>query len=111
MATCRSTYPITNDEIGHAAFLNAYLESKGEGAGKLKKFHNLPLSKVIGANQNLGRITSLQSLNVDISWYFRYRSTKNSDLSAPSPQLLNNNYQPAIPISDEDTIRTLLCYC
>src|SRR5258708_22149957 len=49
------------------------------------------------------RITNLQALNVDTSWYFRYRSTKNPDLGAQFPQLLNIKNQPAIPISDSDT--------
>ncbi len=93
----------TDDEISHAAFLNAYLESKGEEPVSLEKFRTIPPSKATGANQNLGRITNLQSLNVDTSWYFRYRSTKNPDLGAQFPQLLNIKNQPAIPINDEDT--------
>jgi Ferritin-like domain len=93
----------TDDEISHAAFLNAYLESKGEAPVNFTKFQTLPPSKATGANQNLGRITNLQALNVDTSWYFRYRSAKNPDLSAQFPQLLNIRNQPAIPISDADT--------
>jgi len=93
----------TDDEISHAAFLNAYLESKGEEPVNLKAFQTLPPSKATGANQNLGRITNLQALNVDTSWYFRYRSTNNPDLGAQFPQLLNIKNQPAIPISDNDT--------
>jgi Ferritin-like domain len=93
----------TDDEISHAAFLNAYLESKGEQPVSFKEFQTLSPSKATGANQNLGRITNLQALNVDTSWYFRYRSTTNPDLGAQFPQLLNINKQPAIPISDADT--------
>jgi hypothetical protein len=93
----------TDDEISHAAFINAYLESKGEEPVNFNKFQTLPPSKATGANQNLGRITNLQSLNVDTSWYFRYRSTTNPDLGAQFPQLLNITKQPAIPISDADT--------
>jgi hypothetical protein len=93
----------TDDEISHAAFLNAYLESKGEAPVSFKAFQTIPPSKATGANQSLMRITNLQSLNVDTSWYFRYRSTQNTDLGAQFPQLLNIRNQPAIPISDSDT--------
>jgi Ferritin-like domain len=93
----------TDDEISHAAFLNAYLESKGEEPVNFKSFQTIPPSGATGANQNLMRITNLQALNVDTSWYFRYRSTKNPDLGAQFPQLLNINNQPAIPINDSDT--------
>ncbi len=93
----------TDDEISHAAFLNAYLESKGEAPVSFEAFRTIPPSKATGANQNLMRITNLQALNVDTSWYFRYRSTQNPDLGAQFPQLLNIQNQPAIPISDADT--------
>ena len=98
----------TDDEISHAAFINAYLESKGEAPVSFAAFQTLLPSKATGANQNLMRITNLQSLNVDTSWYFRYRSTLNPDLGATFPQLLNITNQPAIPISDADTDPTAL---
>jgi Ferritin-like domain len=93
----------TDDEISHAAFLNAYLESKGEEPVSFKAFQTLQPSKATGANQDARHITNLQALNVDTSWYFRYRSTNNPDLGAEFPQLLNIKNQPAIPISDKDT--------
>ena len=93
----------TDDEISHAAFLNAYLASKGEQVVNLDPFRVLPPTKATGANQNLKRLTNLQTLNVDTSWYFRYRSTQNPDLGARFPQLLNITNQPAIPLNDTDT--------
>jgi hypothetical protein len=93
----------TDDEISHAAFLTAYLKSKGEVPVDLTPFANLQGSQATGANKGAGRITNLLSLNVDTSWYFRYRSTQNPDLGAAFPQLLNITNQPAIPISDTDT--------
>jgi hypothetical protein len=92
----------TDDEISHAAFLTAYLKSKGEVPVDLTPFANLQGSKATGA-KGTGRITNLLSLNVDTSWYFRYRSTQNPDLGATFPQLLNITNQPAIPVSDTDT--------
>ena len=93
----------TDDEISHAAFINAYLEYKGEEPVNLKPFQTLPPSAATGANHDLRRLTNLQALNVDTSWYFRYRSTQNPDLGAKFPQLLNITKQPAIPVSDADT--------
>jgi len=93
----------TDDEISHAAFLAAYLKSKGEVPIDLTPFATLQGSQATGANKNAGRITNLLSLNVDTSWYFRYRSTQNPDLGATFPQLLNITNQPAIPLNDTDT--------
>ena len=93
----------TDDEISHAAFLTAYLRSKGEVPVNLTPFANLQGSQATGANKSAGRITNLLSLNVDTSWYFRYRSTQNPDLGATFPQLLNITNQPGIPVNDTDT--------
>src|SRR5579863_10519001 len=92
----------TDDEISHAAFLTAYLQSKGVKPVDLTAFANLQGSKATGA-KGVGRITNLLSLNVDTSWFFRYRSTQNPDLGATFPQLLNIKNQPAIPLNDNDT--------
>ena len=48
----------TDDEISHAAFLAAYLKSKGEAPVDLTPFANLQGSKATGA-AGVGRITSL----------------------------------------------------
>ena len=92
----------TDDEISHAAFLTAYLQSKGVKPVDLTAFANLQGSKATGA-KGVGRVTNLLSLNVDTSWFFRYRSTQNPDLGATFPQLLNIRNQPAIPLNDNDT--------
>jgi hypothetical protein len=93
----------TDDEISHAAFINAYLSSKGEQPVNLDEFRTLPPTTATGANQTLKRLTNLQMLNVDTSWYFRYRSTQDPDLGAKFPQLLNITNQPAIPLNDTET--------
>ena len=96
----------TDDELSHAAFLNAYLQSKGAEQVNLDKFRTLPSSKATGARQ-IGRLTNLQRLNVDTSWYTRYRSKKNPDFGATFDQAVNITNQPAIPLNDTDTPPTL----
>src|ERR1700758_972999 len=71
----------TDDELSHAAFLAAFLRSKGEVPLDLEQFRTLPSSQATGARQ-IKRITNLMNLNVDLSWYTRYRSGKNPDLGA-----------------------------
>jgi hypothetical protein len=75
----------TLDEMSHAVFLNAYLESKGAEPVNLDALRTLQGSKATGA-QNIGRLTNLMHLNVDTSWFIRYRSTTNPDLGATFPQ-------------------------
>src|SRR6185369_15335842 len=86
----------TDDEISHRDFLNAYLKSKGAQPIDFHQFEILQPTKAAGALGN-GRLTNLQKLTVDTSWYFRYRSTQNPDLGAKFPQLINIANQPAIP--------------
>ena len=92
----------TDDELSHAAFLNAYLISKGEEPVDLDAFRNLPSSQASGA-KNIGRLTNLLKLNVDLSWYTRYRSAKNPDLKAKLKGPFTIKSQPAIPLNDTDT--------
>jgi hypothetical protein len=92
----------TDDELSHAAFLNAYLISKGEEAVDLEPFRNLPSSQATGA-KNKGRLTNLLKLNVDLSWYTRYRSGKNPDFGVKFKGPFTIENQPAIPLNDNDT--------
>jgi hypothetical protein len=94
----------TDDELSHAAFLNAYLRSKGARPVNLDEFRTFPSSKATGARQ-VGRLTNSQTLDVDTSWYIRYRSTKNPDLGAGFPQAVTIRREPAISVSDADTPR------
>jgi hypothetical protein len=89
--------------MSHATFLNAYLMSKGETPVNLDEFRTLPSSQATGAKQ-IGRLTNLMNLDVDTSWYTRYRSTQNPDLGGgPFPQAVHIMNQPAIPVNDADT--------
>ena len=92
----------TDDEMSHAAFLNAYLMSKGEQPVNLDAFRTLPSSQATGAKQ-IGRLTNLMKLTVDPSWYTRDRSTQNPDFGATFPQAVNLMNEPAIPLNDTDT--------
>jgi hypothetical protein len=92
----------TDDELSHAAFLNAYLISKGQQPVDLDAFRTLPSSEATGA-KSIGRLTNLQKLNVDLSWYTRYRSGENSDLGAHFKGPFVIHHEPGIPISDTDT--------
>jgi len=92
----------TDDEMSHVAFLNAYLESKGEEPVNFDRFRTLPSSKATGAKQ-IGRLTNLMKLNVDTSWYRRYRSEENPDDGANIGQALQIHGEPAIPLNDSDT--------
>jgi len=94
----------TDDEISHAAFLNAYLASKGAPSVNLDHFRTLQGSQATGAQQ-IGRLTNLMRLTVDTSWWTRYRSDQNPDLGATFPQAiptLNVGQHPAIPRNDAE---------
>ena len=91
----------TLDEVSHAAFLNAYLESKGADPVNLDKFRTLQGSKA-GPRASSGRLTNLMHLNVDTSWYIRYRSATNPDFGTTYPQAIPINNRPAIPRDNND---------
>src|SRR5437879_6151768 len=89
----------TDDEISHAALLNAYLASKGEQQVDLRQFATLQPSQVSFVPQT-GRLTNLKQLTVDTSWWTRYRSTTNPDFRATFPDAvpsLNSGLHTAIP--------------
>jgi len=94
----------TDDELSHAAFLNAYLRSKGEQQVNLRQFANLPPSQVSFVPQT-GRLTNLKQLTVDTSWWTRYRSTTNPDFGATFPNAvpsLDIGLHTAIPRNDDE---------
>jgi hypothetical protein len=91
----------TNDELSHANFLNAYLESKGAESVNLDQFRTLQGSTASIAAKTK-RLTNLMNLNVDTSWFTRYRSANNPDLGATFPQAVTITNRTAIPRSDAD---------
>jgi hypothetical protein len=91
----------TLDEVSHATFLNAYLESVGAEPVNFDEFVTLPGSTAEGSTGS-SRLTNLMNLNVDTSWFVRYRSTTSPDLGATFPQAITLNGVTAIPRSDAD---------
>jgi hypothetical protein len=91
----------TLDEVSHATFLNAYLESRGAQPVNLSEFETLPGSTAKGSSGK-PRLTNLMSLNVDTSWYVRYRSATNPDLGSTFPQAITLEGVTAIPRTDAD---------
>ncbi len=91
----------TLDEVSHATFLNAYLESRGAEPVNFTQFETLPGSTATGSSGKL-RLTNLMHLNVDTSWYVRYRSATNPDFGATFPQAVTITNRTAIPITNAD---------
>jgi hypothetical protein len=93
------------DEVSHATFLNGYLESKGVDSVDFSEFQTLQGSTAPGA-ANIGRLTNLMHLNVDTSWFIRYRSATNPDFGATFPQAINITNRTAIPRKEADLTGT-----
>jgi hypothetical protein len=91
----------TLDEVSHATFLNAYLESRGEEPVNFDQFRTLEGSTATGSS-GIKRLTNLMHLNVDTSWYVRYRSATNPDSGATFSQALNLKDVTAIPRNNAD---------
>jgi hypothetical protein len=91
----------TLDEVSHANFLNAYLAYRGAEPVNFDQFRTLPGSTATGSS-GIKRLTNLMHLNVDTSWYVRYRSTTNPDSGASFPQAVNITNRTAIPITNAD---------
>jgi len=95
----------TDDEMSHAAFINAYLRAHGEQPVNLDSFRTLPSSRASGA-RDIGRLTNLMELTVDTSFWTRYRSDSgNPDLGDTFPQAvpgLARGRFPAIPRNNGD---------
>jgi hypothetical protein len=91
----------TLDEVSHATFLNAYLESRGAEPVNFSQFETLKGSTATGSSLK-PRLTNLMNLNVDTSWFVRYRSATNPDFGATFPQAITLNNVTAIPRTDAD---------
>jgi hypothetical protein len=105
----------TDDELSHAAFIRAYLASKGASTAELDlldgpHFRTLPGSTATGSSGK-NRLTNLMQLNVDTSFWTRYRSDANNPDLDPNfvfAQAVNPpggiKNRTAIPRNDADTM-------
>jgi hypothetical protein len=100
------------DEINHAAFSKAYLESKGAKVIDQRDFANLPSSRAKGA-RHLGLLTNLTHLTVDTSFWSCNRSVTNPDFDPGAPSVevipsLNVGQHTVIPRTGDDTALSFL---
>src|SRR6266704_2548302 len=89
----------TADEFSHQNFLNAFLVKMNRQPVNLDRFRNLPGSPV--APNSALRLTNLMHLNVDTSWYLRYRSSGNPDFGDTFGQAVNIVDRPGIPVQNQ----------
>ena len=100
----------TDDELSHAAFLNAYLKTHGAEEVNLDRFRKLPGSMATGVDKSkIGkRLTNLLRLDVNLNWYTQFRSEEYPDLGAFLKGPFNILNEPAIPLTDTDTPPTIV---
>jgi hypothetical protein len=91
----------TLDEISHATYLNAYLESEGADPVNFDRFRNPRGSSASGA-QNIGRLTNLMHLDMDTGWYIRYRTMEDPNYGASIPRAIRIVNRPSIPRTDAE---------
>lgn len=89
----------TDDEVSHHTFLNALLVRLGKRPVSLEPFRTLPSSPA--SPTQAPRLTNLMHLNVDTSWYLRYRSEGNPDLGDTFGQVVDIVNRPGIPVQPE----------
>ena len=89
----------TADEFSHQDFLNAFLVKMHKEPVNLEPFRTLPSSPV--APVQTGRLTNLTHLNVDTSWFLRYRSSGNPDFGDIFEQAVTIVDRPAIPVQNQ----------
>lgn len=89
----------TADEFSHQSFLNAFLVKMHKQPVNLEPFRTLPSSPVAPVQSH--RLTNLMHLNVDTSWYLRYRSSGNPDFGDVFGQAVNIVNRPAIPVQNQ----------
>jgi Ferritin-like domain len=83
-------HDITDDEISHRNFLNAYLVANGAEPVDMEPFRTLKGSIARGSSGKL-RLTNLMQLTVDTSWWTRYRSSTNN------PDVNPTAFEQAVP--------------
>ena len=100
----------TDDEFSHQNFINAYLASKGADTVDLSQFATIPGSRATGSSGKK-RLTNLMELNVDTSFWTRYRiDNENPDLDPNFvfPQAVDIKNRTAIPRDNSDTMGSFI---
>src|SRR6266550_1739358 len=90
----------TADEFSHQSFLNAFLMKMHRQPVSLEHFRTLPSSPV--APTQTPRLTNLMHMNVDTSWYLRYRSSGNPDFGDTFGQAVTIVDRPGIPVKAQN---------
>jgi len=89
----------TADEFSHQNFLNAFLVKMHRQPVNLEPFRTLPSSPV--SPVQTARLTNLMHLNVDTSWFLRYRSSGNPDFGDTFGQAVEIIDRPSVPVQDQ----------
>jgi hypothetical protein len=89
------------DEIGHATFLRAYLESEGVAPINLDKYRTLRGSTATDAN-DIGRLTNLMHLEIDKSRYVQTHTAEYIQFRDAVPQIVGIVRRTTIPRTEED---------
>jgi len=100
----------TDDELTHQNFINAYLASKGANTVDLSHFATIPGSTATGSSGKK-RLTNLMELNVDTSFWTRYRidnENPNLDPTFTFAQAVMIQNRTAIPRDDTDTMGSFI---
>ena len=98
-----SSYITSNtlDEISHSTYLNAYLESEGADPVDFDRFRILRGSWSSFA-EKIGRLTNLKHLDIDTTWYARYRQVEDPGFNCSSLKPIRIVNHQAIPRNDAD---------
>jgi hypothetical protein len=91
----------TLDEISHSTYLNAYLDSEGVDSVDFDRFRILRGSWSAHA-QKVGRLSNLKHLDIDTTWFARYRQVEDPDFKSSSLRAMRIVNRQAIPRSDAD---------
>ena len=91
---------VTEDELSHAEFINAYLHAIGAQPVNLDRFRVIASPTVTGLKQ-IGRLTNLTDLTVDTSYFKRYQSPTNPDFGASFEQIATINAWRRCPASHD----------
>jgi hypothetical protein len=91
----------TLEEISHSTYLNAYLDTEGVDPVDFDRFRTLRGSWSTIA-QKVGRLTNLKHLDIDTTWYARYRQAEDPGFKSSSLKAMRIVNRQAIPRSDAD---------